>query len=84
MAMAIPRTVALRPSSRGCFGQEAASQAAARIHMGVNPKIGEKPPKWMVKIMEKPMNKWMIRRYFFIFGNLQFAANIQQKSNTPI
>ena len=22
------------------------------------PKIGGKPPKWMVKIMEHPMNKW--------------------------
>ena len=26
--------------------------------MGVEPKIGGKPPKWMVKIMENPMNKW--------------------------
>ena len=24
------------------------------------PKIGGFPPKWMVKIMENPMNKWMI------------------------
>ena len=24
------------------------------------PKIGGKPPEWMVKIIEKPMNKWMI------------------------
>ena len=24
------------------------------------PKIGGKTPKWMVKIMESPMNKWMI------------------------
>ena len=24
-------------------------------HMGVNPKIGGKPPKWMVKIMESPI-----------------------------
>ena len=24
------------------------------------PKIGGVPPKWMVKIMENPMNKWMI------------------------
>ena len=30
------------------------------LHMGVEPKIGGKPPKWMVKIMENPMNKWMI------------------------
>ena len=28
------------------------------IH-GVFPKIGGKLPKWMVKIMENPMNKWM-------------------------
>ena len=29
--------------------------------MGVEPRIGGVfPPKWMVKIMEKPMNKWMI------------------------
>ena len=29
--------------------------------MGVEPKIGGfSPPKWMVKIMENPMNKWMI------------------------
>ena len=29
--------------------------------MGVDPKIGGfYPPKWMVKIMENPMNKWMI------------------------
>ncbi len=26
--------------------------------MGVEPKIGGKPPKWMVKIRENPMNKW--------------------------
>ena len=25
--------------------------------MGVEPKIGVKPPKWMVKIMETPINK---------------------------
>ena len=24
----------------------------------VFPKIGDFPPKWMVKIMENPMNKW--------------------------
>ena len=29
--------------------------------MGVEPKIGGKHPKWMVKIMENPTNKWMIR-----------------------
>ena len=31
------------------------------LHLGVEPKIGVvNPPKWMVKIMENPMNKWMI------------------------
>ena len=30
------------------------------VYLGVNPKIGGKPPKWMVKIMENPMNKWML------------------------
>ena len=28
--------------------------------MDVELKIGGKPSKWMVKIMENPMNKWMI------------------------
>ena len=28
------------------------------IQMGVEPKIGGKPPKWMVYFMENPMNKW--------------------------
>ena len=25
------------------------------LHLGVEPKIGGKPPKWMVKIMENPI-----------------------------
>ena len=33
----------------------------------VFPKIGGKPPKWMVKIMENPMNKWMIWVVFPLF-----------------
>ena len=28
--------------------------------MDVSQNRGENPPKWMVKIMENPMNKWMI------------------------
>ena len=37
----------------------------------VFPKIGGKPPKWMVKIMEKPMNKWddLGGNYTPIFGS---------------
>jgi len=38
--------------------------------MGVEPKIGEKNPKWMVKIMENPMTKWMIWGKPTIFGNI--------------
>ena len=38
-------------------------------YMDVNPKIGGfYPPKWMVKIMENPMNKWMIWGFSHIFG----------------
>ena len=36
--------------------------------MGGHPKIGVKPPKWMVKIKEKPMTKWMIWRYHHFLG----------------
>ncbi len=31
------------------------------------PKIGGKPPKWMVKILENPMNKWMIWEFSHYF-----------------
>ena len=35
-------------------------------YMGVEPKIGGFfPTKWMVKILENPMNKWMIWGYHF-------------------
>ena len=44
--------------------------------MGVNPKIGGKPPKWMVKIMvPNPMNKRMIwGENPPIFGNIQMKV----------
>ena len=32
------------------------------------PKIGVFPPKWMVKIMENPINIWMIWGYQKDFG----------------
>ena len=35
--------------------------------LGNNPKIGGNSPKWMVNIMEKPMNKWMIWVVFPLF-----------------
>ncbi len=28
------------------------------FHMGVEPKIGGKPPKWMVKLMENPIEMY--------------------------
>ena len=39
--------------------------------MGVEPKIGGiLPPKWMVKIMDNPMNKWDdLGGFTPIFGN---------------
>ena len=33
-----------------------------QLYIWMFPEIGGKPPKWMVKIMENPMNKWMIWR----------------------
>ena len=30
------------------------------LYLGGNPKIKVFPPKWMVKIMENPINPWMI------------------------
>ena len=33
---------------------------SAGRHMGVEPKIGDFPPKWMVKIMENPIKNGMI------------------------
>ena len=37
------------------------------VHLGVEPKIGGKPPKWMVKIMENPKIKWMIWGYHYFW-----------------
>ena len=46
------------------------SQESKLDNMDVSKNMG-KPPKWMVKIMENPMNKWMIWRGFYtpIFGS---------------
>ncbi len=42
----------------------------------VFPKIGGFPPKWMVKIMKNPMNKWMYWGVKTpIFGNIQININ---------
>ena len=41
------------------------------LDISVFPKIVVFPPKWMVKIMENPMNKWMIWGYIpLFFGNI--------------
>ena len=39
----------------------------------VFPKIGVKPPKWMVYFMETPMNKWMIWGYHY-FGKRPYEV----------
>ena len=36
-------------------------------NMGVNPKIGETTPNWMVKIMENPIFQWMIWGVYPLF-----------------
>ena len=36
-------------------GEAEASKKSTLLDMGVNPKIGILPPKWMVKIMENPI-----------------------------
>ena len=41
--------------------------------VGVNPKIGGKPPKWMVKIMENPIKMDDLGGNTPIFGNTQVA-----------
>ena len=53
----------------------------------VFPKIGV-PPKWMVKIMENPINPWMIwgeNPQPTIFGNIQSApcANSSDRTKAP-
>ncbi len=44
-------------------------------HVWVFPKIGVKPPKWMVRIMENPMNKWMIWGAHPYFGKHPYIHN---------
>ena len=50
------------------FGGGGCSSHSTEIYIWVFPKIGGKPPKWMVKIMvPNPMNKWMIWGVFPLF-----------------
>ena len=53
--------------------------------MGVNPKIGGKPPKWMVKIMETPIKMDDLGGFYTpIFGFntlLIYVAGFCAKSN---
>ena len=44
-------------------------------HMGVEPKIGGKPPKWMVKIMESP-TELMILGYPYFWKHQYFAEGM--------
>ena len=48
-------------------------------YMGVEPKIGVKPPKWMVKIMENPIKHGMIWGFSIIFGSTPICP-FQRKS----
>ena len=54
--------------------------------MGVEPKIGGKPPKWMVKIMENPMNKWMIwgETPLFLETPIYIYIYIYSPNSTPL
>ena len=45
------------------------------FNVGVEPKIGVTPPKWLVKILENPMNKWMIWGFSHIFGNAHMVSS---------
>ena len=45
------------------------TQHDASKDMGVEPKIGGKPPKWMVKIMENPIKMDDLGGPTTIFGN---------------
>ncbi len=54
-----------------------------QIHLGVNPKIGVKTPKWMVKIMENPMNKWMIWGAHPYFWKHPFRCYINKYFKSP-
>ena len=42
--------------------------------MGVEPKIGGNPPKWMVKIMENPIKMDDLGVYTPIFGNTHVGS----------
>ena len=47
-----------------CFISNHSNPFVSQVKKGFNiwmfPKIGAFPPKWMVKIMENPINPWMI------------------------
>ena len=46
---------------------KAKTTASGVHHLGVSKNRGILPPKWMVKIMENPMNKWMIWGYHYFW-----------------
>ncbi len=46
--------------------------------MGVNPKIGGKPPKWMVKIIENPIKMDDLGCFPYILWNSHIIANVSR------
>ena len=51
-----------RPVEEAMESQVLPGRRVADVKMGVSKNRG-KPPKWMVKIMEKPIFQWMIWGY---------------------
>ena len=56
-----------RPHQRDPYSPTMMYTKPCRVYMDVSKNRGIYPPKWMVKIMENPMNKWMIwgHHYFW-------------------
>ena len=58
---------------RGKFVQDISNSLNG--HLGVEPKIGGKPPKWMVKIIENPIKMDDLGGKPPIFGNTHLEVN---------
>ena len=53
------------------------------MHMGVNPKIGGKNPKWMVKIMENPIKMDDLGGNTPILGNTYMSIHVLYDDEHP-
>ncbi len=53
-------TADANPKNRNLSFQVISHPTLCILYMAVSKNRGILPPKWMVKIMEHPMNKWMI------------------------